>query len=212
MGKLKKRWIEERRRDFYHRKALETGYRSRAVFKLKQMDEKFGLLKEGDTVLDLGCSSGGWSQYSVERVGMNGRVIGVDTESMKPLGRGEFNFVHLDIMDHGSIDELRQAIQGQVDVVLSDLAPDMIGIYQVDVSKQLTLAKKSLEIAVNLLRRNGRLVSKVFEGSGSRSIEDETRKHFTKVSRFKPEASRKHSSEFYLVCIGFRSPQQSRTN
>ncbi len=210
MADQKRRWLEERKRDFYHKKAIQMGYRSRAVFKLKQIDHKYGILKNGDTVLDIGCSPGGWSQYSVEKVGQNGKVFGVDIEHMKPLSLRGFNFVPLDIMEPRSIEKLKHVIDGPVNVVLSDLAPNMCGTYEVDVLRQVALAQKAFQIAINLLTLGGRLVLKVFEGPDSRSIEEEARHYFTRVSRFRPAASRKRSSEFYLVCLGFKIPRRNQ--
>lgn len=199
----KRRWVHERRRDPYHKKSIEMGYRSRAVFKLMEIDEKFHLLHEGNTVLDLGCSPGSWSQYSLWKVGSSGFVYGVDTRDMKSLQSRRFNFIKMDIMDDQSIEKLRNAIGRTVDVVISDLSPNMSGIYDIDLERQLSLARRGIEIAINMLRRGGKMILKVFEGKGSDSIQASLSRYFIRVVKFKPKASRKRSSEFYLVCSGF---------
>ncbi len=204
MPNQKRRWLEERKRDYYHKKALEMGYRSRAIFKLAQIDQKFAILRIGDYVLDLGCSPGGWSQYAIEKVGASGVVFGVDIEPIMPLRSKNFRFVRLDLMEEGSVQKLKQEIGTRVDLVISDLAPDMSGTYGVDSSRQSALAQRALDVGIGMLRSGGNLVVKVFEGSESGSIERKAKELFNKVTRMRPLASRKHSSEFYLICLDFR--------
>jgi len=210
MPDIKRRWIEERERDVYHRKAKELGYRSRATFKLIQIDKTFRLLKQGVRVIDLGSSPGGWTQYAAEIVGPEGLVVAVDTEKLKDLGMKQVRFIRADVMDpslESSIDTTLR--RGSADLVLSDLAPDMTGRYEVDHERQIALARRALDISRIFLKSGGNLVVKVFEGELSPSLERHVRSLFKRIKKFRPAASRKRSSEYYLVCLGFNGSKST---
>jgi 23S rRNA (uridine2552-2'-O)-methyltransferase len=204
MPDAKRRWIEERERDVYHRKAKELGYRSRAAFKLMEIDKTFRLLKQGARAIDLGSSPGGWTQYAAEIMGPEGLVVAVDAKDLKDLGMKQVRFIRADVMDPGLESSIGTALRrGSVDLVISDLAPDMTGRYEVDHERQIGLARRALDISRVFLKVGGNLVVKVFEGELSSSLEKHARILFKKIRKFRPAASRKRSSEYYLVCLGF---------
>jgi 23S rRNA (uridine2552-2'-O)-methyltransferase len=204
MPDVKRRWIEERQRDVYHRKAKELGYRSRATFKLMQIDKTFRLLKQGAQVIDLGSSPGGWTQYAAETTGPEGLVVAVDAKNLKDLGMKQVRFIRADVMDPDLESSIGTALRrGSVDLVMSDLAPDMTGRYEVDHERQIRLARRALDISRIFLKVGGNLVVKMFEGELSPSLEKHARILFKKTKKFRPAASRKRSSECYLVCLGF---------
>lgn len=211
MPDVKRRWIEERERDVYHRKAKELGYRSRATFKLMQIDKTFRLLKQGARVIDLGCSPGGWTQYAAEITGPEGLVVAVDAANLKDLGMKQVRFIRADVMNPDLISSIGPALpRGSADLVMSDLAPDMTGRYEVDHERQIALARRALDISRVFLKSGGNLVVKVFEGELSPSLERHARSLFKKIKKFRPAASRKRSSECYLVCLGFISSKPTR--
>jgi len=205
MPDVKRRWIEERDRDVYHRRAKELGYRSRAAFKLMEMDRMFRLLGRGMRVLELGSSPGGWTQYASERVGRDGLVVAVDEKGVEPLGLPQATFVRANVMDESLESSLANVLTpGTVDLVLSDLAPNMTGRYEVDHERQMALARRALEVSRAFLRRRGNMVVKVFEGELSPELERMVESMFSRAKKFKPAASRKRSTESYLLCFGFR--------
>jgi len=210
MPHTKRRWIEERSRDIYHRQAKALGYRSRATFKLIQIDRRFRLLKLGGRVLELGCSPGGWTQYASERIGPEGFIVAIDREGAKPPGVRNARFIKMDVLDPNIESSIGAVLPpGTADLVLSDLSPDMTGRYQVDHERQVSLAKRALELSKLFLRREGGLIVKVFEGGLSQGLESDANAVFNKVRKFRPAASRKRSSEFYLVCVGFTQSAHS---
>ncbi len=215
MPDVKRRWIEERKRDVYHRKAKELGYRSRAAFKLMQIDKAFRLLKQGSRVIDLGSSPGGWTQYAAEITGPEGLIIAVDAADLKDLGMKQVKFIRADVMSPDLESSMSRTLSpGSVDLVMSDLAPDMTGRYEVDHERQIALAERALDIATVFLKIEGNLVVKVFEGRRSLLFERRAAGLFGKIKKFRPAASRKRSSECYLICLGFKGsspiPEESQ--
>jgi len=201
----KRRWVEERNRDFYHRRAMELGYRSRATFKLMEMDKRFRLLRNGMRVLELGSSPGGWTQYASERVGREGLVVAVDEENLKPLGLSQVRFIRADVMDRSLESSVAAVLEpATVDLVLSDLAPDMTGRYELDHERQMALARRAVEISRAFLRKKGNLVVKIFEGRLSPELVRSVRPFFSKTTKFRAAASRKRSTESYLLCLGLK--------
>lgn len=197
--------MEERKRDVYHRRAMELGYRSRATFKLMEMDRRFRLLRRGMRVLELGSSPGGWTQYASERVGRDGLVVAVDEEDLKPLGLSQVRFIKADVMDQALESSVSALLApGTVDLTLSDLAPDMTGRYELDEERQVALARRAVEISKEFLRKRGNLVVKIFEGKLSPDLVRSVRLSFSKTTKFRAAASRKRSTESYLLCLGFK--------
>lgn len=203
------RWFQESRRDPFKRLSKALGYRSRAAFKLKQMISRFNIVREGDVVIDLGCYPGGWLQVASERVGERGFVLGVDIRPIEPLTKPNVLTLTLDVEEERAPEEIRSKMLEDADVVLSDLAPEMTGVYQVDHSRQISLARAALNVARNSLKPGGRMVVKVFEGDMLKRFEREIKRDFAYFRRFKPEASRKRSSELYLICFGFKTKRSS---
>ena len=193
--------LHEARRDLYRRLAREQGYKSRAAFKLLEANERYGFLKEGGRVLDFGSSPGGWLQVASELVGPEGRVVGVDTSPVRVKGK---NMVALkmDINDPSFPPRALEALGRRADVFLSDLAPSVTGVWELDQGRQVDLTMRVLELAPALLREDGSLFCKLFEGEGSQGVRTELRDRFRTVRVIKPAASRNASSELYYFCEG----------
>jgi len=198
---MSKNWMQERRRDYYYRKAKQLDYRSRASFKLIQIDDRFNLFKHGMTVVDLGAAPGGWLQVAAERVGPKGRVIGVDLQPIEPLEG--VRTIKGDIRKAEVRDELLALTDGHVDLVMSDMSPNISGSYSMDHARSIELCEMALSFALATLSPGGKLVFKMFEGDMSRDLLAEVQKHFGTVKRYSPEASRSSSSEVYVIAKGF---------
>ena len=205
---MSKRWISERRREYYHLRAKEEGYASRAAFKLIQLEEKFGFLKDARRVLDLGSAPGGWLQVVSEVIGDDGMVLGVDLEKIRDLGLPGVDTLIGDITTEDTIQDIREFFHGRVDVILSDMSPDVSGNWDLDQIRQIHLARITLVMADDLLRKDGWLVVKTFQGSEHEKYVHEVREMFEKVKIVKPKASRKQSAEIYLVAHRLKSPRQ----
>ena len=191
------------KRDLYSRLAKKRGYKSRAAFKLIQLHKKYGIFSKGDRVLDLGCAPGGWLQVASKYVGRSGLVVGVDKRPVKRMP-GNVRFIKKDIYDEGIIDAIREVVQADFDVVLSDLSPDVTGIWELDSIKQIDLSERALKIAKQVLKEDGRMVVKVFQGEFTNEFLKALRKEFDDVRLTKPPASRPESSELYAVCFGLK--------
>jgi 23S rRNA (uridine2552-2'-O)-methyltransferase len=198
-----KRWMDEHVDDEYVRRAKLEGWRSRAVFKLMEIQEKDRVLKPNMTVVDLGAAPGAWSQYAVKAVGHRGRVIAVDLLPMDPLAGVEF--IQGDFREQETLDALEAALGDTTPgVVMSDLAPNISGMATVDQPRAMYLAELALEFARSRLMPGGTLLTKVFQGEGSDALIKEARKDFGTVRMRKPKASRDRSREFYLVAGNYR--------
>jgi 23S rRNA (uridine2552-2'-O)-methyltransferase len=201
-GSLSKRWLVEKKREHYYREAKRQEYRSRAVFKLNQINERFIVIKRGNVVVDLGCSPGGWCEVLRETVGDHGLVIGLDIARMRPLEK--VTFIHGDIRDATTRRALVDALGGRsVDVVVSDMSPNLSGNYSIDHARSIELARMAFGFAKENLRRGGGFVVKVFQGEDFKSLLDEFKKMFSSCRAHSPEASRARSSEIYIVGKGF---------
>ncbi len=205
---MSKRWLNERQREYYHRRAKEEGYRSRAAFKLIQLEERFSFLKDTKRVLDLGSAPGGWLQVANEAIGGEGLILGVDLQEINDLGLPGVETLVGDITSEDTIQEIREFFQGRVDVILSDMAPDVSGIWDLDQFRQIHLARVTLVVADELLRRDGWLVVKTFQGSEHEKYVHEVREMFERVKIVKPKASRKQSAEIYLVAHLLKVPRR----
>ncbi len=188
--------------EFYTRKAKKEGYPARSVYKLKELDEKYRLIKEGDFVLDLGCAPGSWLLYISKKIGEKGRVLGIDLEDISFHPQGNIIFIKRDVMGLDEIDF--KNIKGGFDVIVSDLAPKTSGVISIDVAKSLELSQKAFEIAKMVLNKGGNFVCKIFEGEGVNDFIKEVEKSFKVLKRVRPSAVFKHSKEFYIVGMGFR--------
>ena len=197
-----KRWLERQLNDPYVAAAKAKGYRSRAAFKLTELDARFHLLKRGGRVLDLGAAPGGWSQIAAERVGETGRVVAADILEMEPIAGVEFQ--QCDLLDAGAPEALKAALGGEADIVLSDMASPTTGHRETDHIRTLALFEAALDLAEDVLRPGGAFVGKVFQGGAANALLTRVKKRFAEVKHVKPPASRKESVELYLVATGFR--------
>lgn len=196
---MSKRWYQENRRDPWRRQAKSKGYRSRSAYKLKQIQEKFQLIRESDAILDIGCHPGGWTQVSVEESGPEGLVIGVDLKSTSPVEGA--SIIQGDISDQDTIDRIGELLEGrELNVVLSDISPKLTGRYDTDQAISLELSTMTLDVAMEMLASGGSFVTKIFQGVGIEGLIRAAKDRFSSVQRFAPLASRNASSETYLVC------------
>ena len=199
------RWLQRQLNDPYVAEAKRRGYRSRAAFKLLEIDEKVRLLRRGMAVVDLGAAPGGWTQVAAERVGAadgDGRVVAVDILEMGAVPGAKV--LRLDFLADEAPATVKAAGGGDVDVVLSDMAPSTTGHPETDHLRIMGLAEAALAFAVEVLRPGGAFVTKIFQGGGEHEFDRELRRCFATVRRIKPPASRAESSEFYFVATGFR--------
>jgi len=193
-------WISRQLNDPYVGKAIDQGYRSRAAFKLMEIDDKYRLLKKGTRVVDLGAAPGGWTQVAVERG--CGMVVALDILEMAPIAGA--TVLQADFLDAKAPAKLEAALGGKVDVVLSDMAPSTTGHRETDHMRIVILVEAAVEFAVQTLRKGGAFVAKFRQGPDEVNIFKATQTRFAKVVRMKPPASRSESSEFYLVATGFK--------
>ena len=201
---MSKDWVRRRKRDYYYRRAKEEDLRSRASFKLLEIVKKYGFIKAGDVVVDLGAAPGGWLQVSRKIVGESGFVLGVDVRRIRPLGFNNVFTIVGDIRDPEIIGRIKAILPRPADVVLSDVSPRVSGVWEVDHARQIGLAERSLEIALEVLRREGNFLVKVFQGYLHEEFLRLVRRCFYKVKVVKPKASRKESAEIYILGIKCR--------
>jgi 23S rRNA (uridine2552-2'-O)-methyltransferase len=202
-SKSSKRWLQEHHRDAYVLKAREQGYRSRAVFKLEQIQHKDRILKPGQFVLDLGAAPGGWSEYASQIVGHTGRIIAIDLLPMEPIAGVEI--VQGDFTEQDTLDRLLTLIdERRFDLVISDMAPNLSGMDSVDQPKSIHLAELAFDLAREFLTPDGVFVSKLFQGAGFEDLVSQFRSSFKSVKLRKPDSSRSRSNEIYAVCSGLR--------
>ena len=197
-----KRWLERQLNDPYVQAAKTKGYRSRAAFKLLEMDAKFHLLKRGARVLDLGAAPGGWSQVAAARLGEKGTVLAADILEMEPIAGVEF--LCCDFLDPETPEALKRALGGQADLVLSDMASPTTGHRPTDHIRTLALFEAALDLAEEVLKPGGAFVGKVFQGGAANNVLVRVKKRFADVKHVKPPASRAESVELYLVAMGFK--------
>ena len=192
------RWLREHFDDEYVQRAQREGWRSRAVYKLEELDQKYRLLKPGMTVVDLGAAPGGWSQYAAKLLGAKGQIFALDILPMEPLPG--VTFIEGDFRDEAVLGQLKAQLGDRpIDLVMSDMAPNISGVGVVDQARTMYLVELAVEFARDMLRPGGTFVSKVFQGEGFDALVLSLRKDFAKVSVRKPKASRPRSREVYLV-------------
>ncbi len=194
--------LADARRDHYRKLAKDQGYRSRAAYKLKQLDDSYHLLKRNYRVVDIGCAPGGWVQVAAKQVGAAGRVVGIDLKAVEPVAGA--TILEGSIDDPATVARIIEELGERADVVLSDLAPNVSGMWEVDHARQIDLTRSALALARQVLREGGSAVFKVFEGEFMKELKGEMAASFGKVLVSKPTASRQESSELYLVCLNFR--------
>ena len=195
------RWLERQLNDPYVKRARAENYRSRAAYKLLELDERFGLLKGVKAVIDLGIAPGGWSQVVRRRV-PGAKVVGIDLLPTDPIDG--VAILEMDFMDEAAPQKLRDELGGPADLVLSDMAANTVGHPQTDHLRTMALVEAGLEFACEVLRPGGAYVAKVLAGGADNTLVAEMKRHFTAVKHAKPPASRKGSSEWYVVAQGFK--------
>ena len=202
-SKSSNRWMQEHFRDEYVQQAKAKGYRSRAVFKLIEIQEKDRLIKPGMNIIDLGAAPGGWSGYVRTLIAQRDKIIALDILPIENIPG--VDFIQGDFRENGVLDKLYQVLDGApVNIVLSDMAPNISGNKWVDQPRSLYLAELALDTARTVLVKGGHFLVKVFQGEGSEAFLEEVRKSFSSVSIRKPKASRARSNEVYILAKGFK--------
>jgi 23S rRNA (uridine2552-2'-O)-methyltransferase len=194
--------LTDARRDQYRRLAKDQGYRARSAYKLLQMNRSYNIIKKGDKVVDLGCAPGGWLQVAMKEVGSSGKVIGVDLKPVTPVAGA--TILQGSIENPNVLSKIAEILGCKADVILSDMAPNVSGVWDIDHARQISLSTIALGFARRVLRVGGSSVFKIFEGEMLKEFKSELRKSFGKVLLSKPSASRQESSELYIVCLDFK--------
>lgn len=195
------RWLSRQLNDPYVAAAKQAGWRSRAAFKMLQLDQRFRLIRRGARVVDLGCAPGGWMQVALARGAA--RVVGVDLLAVEPIAGA--TILRGDFTDLSVQDQVLAELDGKADLVLSDMAPNTTGHAVTDNLRIVALAETALDFAIEVLAEDGGFVAKVFQGGAEKTMLDRLRQHFASVRHAKPPASRKESSELYVVATRFRA-------
>jgi 23S rRNA (uridine2552-2'-O)-methyltransferase len=195
-------WLERQLSDPYVARAKRDGLRSRAAYKLTEIDDKYKVFKSGSRVVDLGAAPGGWSEIAAKRIGAKGRIIALDILDMTPITGVEF--LHLDFLDNAAPDRLKELLGGPADVVLSDMAANTTGHRQTDHLRIMALAEAAAQFAREVLAPGGVFLCKVLQGGTEANLLGELKRDFESVKHVKPPASRTDSAELYLLARGFR--------
>jgi 23S rRNA (uridine2552-2'-O)-methyltransferase len=196
------KWLERQLNDPYVAEANRLGYRSRAAFKLAEMNDKHHLLKRGAVVVDLGAAPGGWSQVAVEKVGLSGKIVGIDLQEIDPIPGVHFEV--MDFLDEDAPERLRALVGGGADLVMSDMAASSSGHKATDHIKIMALCEVALHFAEQILKPGGHFVAKVLKGGAENELLQAMRASFRTVHHAKPKASRQDSAEAYVVALGFK--------
>jgi len=196
-----KRWLERQLSDPYVAEAKRRGYRSRAAFKLEQMNDKYRFLKTAGRIVDLGAAPGGWVQVALERVGPRGVVVGIDLQEIEPIAGAML--LQGDFLEEDAPERLKRALGGPADAVLSDMAAPSTGHARTDHLRIMALAEAALYFALEVLGPGGAFVAKVLQGGSERELLETLRRNFAGVAHVKPPASRKESAELYVVATGY---------
>jgi len=196
---LPKAWIQNRKRDYYYKKAKEEKYRSRASYKLSQAVNKYHFMKRGDVVVDLGAAPGGWVQVAKKIVGNRGYVLGVDLEPIEPFPQANVRTIVGDITEPETLQQILDFLPRKADVVISDASPNISGIWEVDHARQIDLSNQALKMALEVLGPSGNFFVKVFEGDMLGDFIRTVERHFEVVRVIKPKASRAKSSELFIL-------------
>jgi 23S rRNA (uridine2552-2'-O)-methyltransferase len=195
--------LADARRDQYRRLAKDQGYRARSAYKLLQINRSYNIIKKGDKVIDLGCAPGGWLQVAVKEVKPpSGKVIGIDLKPVAPVV--DAIILQGSIEDPNMLSKIEEVLGSKADVVLSDLAPNVSGVWDIDHARQISLSTIALQFTQRVLRTGGNSVFKVFDGDMLKEFRSELHRIFGKVFLSKPSASRQESSELYIICLNFK--------
>ena len=197
------RWFKEKKREHFYKQAKRVGYRARSAYKLKQIQNKFKILKKGNIVVDLGAAPGGWSQVAKQIIGEKGIIVGIDLLPIKPIEG--ITFLKGDLIQEETIEYLMDFLQSKkADVVLSDMSPDISGNYSIDHARSMYLCQQALKTAGLILKQNGNFLCKVFSGEELHDFIDTLKENFSSVKIYSPPASRKSSSEVYVISKSFK--------
>jgi 23S rRNA (uridine2552-2'-O)-methyltransferase len=196
--------MNQRKNEFYYRKAKKENLRSRASFKLLQAAKKHKFIKPGDVILDLGASPGGWTKAALQLVEDSGFILAVDIKDIEPFAAPNAVAIEADITEQTTIDQIQKLLPRNPDVVISDISPNVSGIWELDHARQIDLAEHSLDIARKVLRQGGSFFVKVFQGSSTQKFVEETKRSFGFVKMVKPKASRSKSAELYVLGMNYR--------
>ncbi|MCW8852776.1 MAG: 23S rRNA (uridine(2552)-2'-O)-methyltransferase RlmE [Gammaproteobacteria bacterium] len=201
-SKSSKGWLKEHFDDEYVRRSQQDGYRSRAIYKLIEIDKKDHLIKPGMTIIDLGAAPGGWSEYCIKKLGKNGTVVALDILPMEPID--EVTIIEGDFREDAVFEELMAVMNNErADLVISDMAPNISGMESVDMPRAYHLCELALDLARQVLKPGGGLLVKLFQGEGFEAYNKELKTSFSKVVMRKPKASRARSREIYALATGF---------
>jgi len=199
------RWYIEKKKEHFYKQAKQVGYRARSAFKLQQIQNRFHLIPNNGIVLDLGAAPGGWCQVAKELVGTQGIVIGVDLSSIKPID--DVQFLQGDVTKTETLEQIKDIMNGKnADVILSDMSPDISGNYSVDQARSAWLCESALHVVTQLLQPGGHFICKIFEGEDTKAFIEKVKHQFMVVKTFSPEATRKSSSEVYIIAKSFKKP------
>jgi 23S rRNA (uridine2552-2'-O)-methyltransferase len=202
-------WIKDRKREYYYKKAKAENYRSRATYKLVQANDKYGFIRRNDVVVDLGAAPGGWIQAARKMTGKHGYVLGVDLKPIDPFTQDYIRTIIADLTEPDIVSQILSFLPRKADVVISDAAPNITGVWEVDHARQIDLATKAFGIALCLLRPSGNFFVKVFEGNMLADYIQTVKRSFEDVKIVKPQASRAQSSEMYILALCLRSEGKS---
>ena len=202
---MPKTWIQDRKRDYYYKKAKAEQYRSRATYKLSLTAVKYHFIRNGDVIVDLGAAPGGWIQAARKIVGKTGFVLGVDLKPIAPFPQEYVRTIVADFTETEALQQILTFLPRKPDVVISDAAPNISGVWDVDQARQIDLATQALQLALKLLRPKGDFFVKVFEGELLDEFIATVKQHFEIVKFIKPKASRAKSSEMYLLAMQMKS-------
>ena len=208
---MPKAWIRERKNEYYYKKAKEENYRSRAIYKLAQANEKYGFIQRNSVVVDLGAAPGGWIQAARKITGKYGYVLGVDLKPIEPFTQEYIRTIIADFTEPNICEEIMSFLPRKADVLLSDAAPNITGVWEVDHAKQIDLAENAMKIAQCILRPGGNFFVKLFEGELMNDFILSAKGVFEEVKIVKPQASRSKSSEMYLLAMGYKAEKNCET-
>ncbi len=193
------------RKDRFYRKAKEKGLASRAIFKLDELDQSFGLIRPKDRVLDLGCAPGGWLQYIAQKIGPEGKAVGVDLLPLKTKFPSSISIIQGDATQAPIQEKIIRALDGPANVIVSDMAPNLTGIRFRDTYLSYELAETVFQVALKILKPEGHLLLKIFPGDETENFKKKLKSYFKELKTFIPEATRKGSSEVYLIAKNFKN-------
>ena len=201
---MPKAWIQDRKRDYYYKKAKVEKYRSRSTYKLFQAIEKYHFIKEGDVVIDLGAAPGGWIQAARKTVGTKGFVLGVDIRPVEPFAEHNVRTIIGDISEQETLQQIVELLPRKADALISDVSPNISGVWEVDHARQIDLAQQALNIAFETLRPAGNFFVKVFQGDLLDDFTAKVKKSFQTANVIKPKASRGKSAEMFILATGLK--------